>query len=112
MSALPPILEDLLNRKDSQGIKDYLEGLKATEKGLAFEQFLELVYKGNGYAAVRQGGRGDLGADILLYDPKKEGIYCIIQAKNHSSPLSRDDTAIELNKFETLASKKYGCRRF
>ncbi|MDB4524163.1 Helicase associated domain protein [Akkermansiaceae bacterium] len=112
MSALPPILEDLLNRKDSQGIKDYLEGLKATEKGLAFEQFLELVYKGNGYAAVRQGGRGDLGADILLYDPKKEGIYCIIQAKNHSSPLNRDDTAIELNKFETLASKKYGCKEF
>lgn len=112
MSALPPILTDLLNRKDSQGIKDYLEGLKATEKGLAFEQFLELVYKGNGYAAVRQGGRGDLGADILLYDPKKEGIYCIIQAKNHSSPLSRDDTAIELNKFETLASKKYGCKEF
>ncbi|MDB4411573.1 Helicase associated domain protein [bacterium] len=112
MSALTPILEDLLNRKDSQGIKDYLEGLKATEKGLAFEQFLELVYKGNGYAAVRQGGRGDLGADILLYDPKKEGIYCIIQAKNHSSPLSRDDTAIELNKFETLASKKYGCKEF
>jgi hypothetical protein len=37
-----PILKDLLNRKDSQGIKDYLEGLKATEKGLAFEQFLEL----------------------------------------------------------------------
>jgi superfamily II DNA or RNA helicase len=59
-----------------------------------------------------QGGRGDLGADILLYDPKKEGIYCIIQAKNHSSPLSRDDTAIELNKFETLASKKYGCKEF
>ncbi|MDB4483108.1 Helicase associated domain protein [Akkermansiaceae bacterium] len=112
MSALPPILEDLLNRKDSQGIKDYLEGLKATEKGLAFEQFLELIYKGNGYAAVRQGGRGDLGADILLYDPKKEGIYCIIQAKNHSSPLNRDDTAIELNKFETLASKKYGCKEF
>ncbi|MDA7499163.1 Helicase associated domain protein [Akkermansiaceae bacterium] len=112
MSALPPILTDLLNRKDSKGIKDYLEGLKATEKGLAFEQFLELVYKGNGYAAVRQGGRGDLGADILLYDPKKEGTYCIIQAKNHSSPLSRDDTAIELNKFETLASKKYGCKEF
>ncbi|MDC0281007.1 Helicase associated domain protein [Akkermansiaceae bacterium] len=112
MSALPPILKDLLNRKDSQGLKDYLEGLKATEKGLAFEQFLELVYKGNGYAAVRQGGRGDLGADILLYDPKKEGIYCIIQAKNHSSPLNRDDTAIELNKFETLASKKYGCKEF
>ncbi|MDC0613604.1 Helicase associated domain protein [Akkermansiaceae bacterium] len=112
MSALPPILTDLLSRKDSQGIKDYLEGLKATEKGLAFEQFLELVYKGNGYAAVRQGGRGDLGADILLYDPKEEGIYCIIQAKNHSSPLNRDDTAIELNKFETLASKKYGCKEF
>jgi superfamily II DNA or RNA helicase len=112
LSALLPILKDLLNRKDSKGIKNYLEGLKATEKGLAFEQFLELVYKGNGYAAVRQGGRGDLGADILLYDPKKEGIYCIIQAKNHSSPLSRDDTAIELNKFETMASKKYGCKEF
>ncbi|MDC0306473.1 Helicase associated domain protein [Akkermansiaceae bacterium] len=105
-------LKSLLLSKDSNGIKDYLEGLKATEKGLAFEQFLELVYKGNGYAAVRQGGRGDLGADILLYDPKKEGIYCIIQAKNHSSPLNRDDTAIELNKFETLASKKYGCKEF
>ncbi|MDA7896086.1 Helicase associated domain protein [bacterium] len=109
---MDPNLKKLLNRKDSQGIKEYLEGLKPTEKGLAFEKFLEGLYKGNGYAAVRQGGRGDLGADILLYDPKKEGIYCIIQAKNHSSPLSRDDTAIELNKFETLASKKYGCKEF
>ena len=65
MSALPPILTDLLNRKDSQGIKDYLEGLKATEKGLAFEQFLEELYQGNGYIAKMQGGRGDLGANIL-----------------------------------------------
>ncbi|MDA7647518.1 Helicase associated domain protein [Akkermansiaceae bacterium] len=105
-------LKSLLLSKDSNGIKDYLEGLKATEKGLAFEQFLEELYKGNGYAAESKGGRGDLGADILLYDPKKEGVYCIIQAKNHSSPLSRDDTAIELNKFETLASKKYGCKEF
>ncbi|MDA7521911.1 restriction endonuclease [Akkermansiaceae bacterium] len=65
MSALPPILTDLLNRKDSQGIKDYLEGLKATEKGFAFEQFLEELYQGNGYIAKMQGGRGDLGANIL-----------------------------------------------
>ncbi|MDB4340663.1 Helicase associated domain protein [Akkermansiaceae bacterium] len=112
MSALPPILKDLLNRKDSQGIKDYLEGLKATEKGLAFEQFLEELYQGNGYIAKMQGGRGDLGADILLYDSNGEDISCIIQAKNHSSPLSFDDTRIELTKFETMSSKEHRCKEF
>ena len=112
MSSTLSILESLLVRKDARELKSYLEGLKATEKGLAFELFLELLYNGNGYTAVRQGGRGDLGADILLYDSAKEGIYCVIQAKNHSSPLNFDDTVSELNKFETKASKEHGCREF
>ena len=112
MSSSLPIIKSLLKCKDAEGLKVYLEGLKATEKGLAFELFLELLYNGNGYTAVKQGGRGDLGADILLYDSAKEGIYCVIQAKNHSSPLNVDDTVTELNKFETKASQKHGCREF
>ena len=59
-----------------------------------------------------QGGRGDLGADILLYDSNGEDISCIIQAKNHSSPLSFDDTRIELTKFETMSSKEHRCKEF
>lgn len=112
LSSSFPIIKSLLEGNDAQGLKVYLEGLKATEKGLAFELFLELLYNGNGYTAVRQGGRGDLGADILLYDSAKEGIYCVIQAKNHSSPLNFADTVSELNKFETKASQKHGCREF
>ncbi len=112
MSSILSTIKSLLGSKDADGLKAYLEGLKATEKGEAFEWFLELLYSGNGYTAVRQGGKGDLGADILLYDSAKEGIYCIIQAKNHSSPLNVDDTVTELNKFETKASRKYDCREF
>ena len=105
-------IQSLLKSKDSDGLKDYLGGLKPTEKGKAFEQFLELLYNGNGYAAVRQGGRGDLGADIVLYDSKKESVYCIIQAKNQSTRLTFEDTVSELNKFESKASKKHQCREF
>ena len=105
-------IQSLLKGKDSDGLKDYLEGLKPTEKGKVFEQFLELLYNGNGYAAVRQGGRGDLGADIVLYDSKKESAYCIIQAKNQSTRLTFEDTVSELNKFESKASKKHQCREF
>jgi len=105
-------IKSLLEGRDAAGLKVYLEGLRAKEKGLAFELFLELLYNGNGYTAVRQGGRGDLGADILLYDAAKEGIYCIIQAKNHKSPLNFDATVSELNKFESKASEKYGCNEF
>ncbi|MFK5923321.1 MAG: Helicase associated domain protein [Verrucomicrobiota bacterium] len=112
MSSILPKIKSLLEGKDAEGLKVYLEGLKATEKGPAFELFLELLYNGNGYTAIRQGGRGDLGADILLYDSAKEGIYCIIQAKNHSSPLNFDDTVSELNKFESKASENYDCREF
>jgi len=105
-------IQSLLESKDSVGLKNYLEGLKPTEKGRAFEHFLELLYNGNGYAAVRQGGRGDLGADIVLYDSNKESVYCIIQAKNQSTRLTFEDTVSELNKFESKASKRHQCREF
>jgi hypothetical protein len=39
-------IQSLLESKDSVGLKHYLEGLKPTEKGRAFEQFLELLYNG------------------------------------------------------------------
>jgi hypothetical protein len=65
LSSTLSILESLLVRKDARELKSYLEGLKATEKGLAFELFLELLYNGNGYTAVRQGGRGDLVAPLV-----------------------------------------------
>ncbi|MDB4634110.1 Helicase associated domain protein [Rubripirellula sp.] len=102
----------LLKLKNADALRELLEGLSATQKGPAFEQFLELLYNGNGYNAVRQGGKGDGGADILLYEPNEEEVFCIIQAKNESKPLTLDKTVTELNKFETKASSKYGCDEF
>ena len=62
-------LRQLLVNKDASGARSFLESLPRNEKGPAFEQFLEGLYNGNGYKAVRQGGKNDGGADVLLYEP-------------------------------------------
>ena len=105
-------LQHLLLNKDVAGARSFLENLPRNEKGYAFEQFLEELYNGNGYKAVRHGGKNDGGADLLLYEPSEEGVFCIIQAKNESKPLTVDKTVTELNKFETKAASKYGCNEF
>ena len=63
--------------------------------------YIEYLLNGNGLLAKRVGGRSDMGADILVYNPKTpDRVDTIIQTKNHSNKLSFDDTKIELIKFE------------
>ena len=58
-------------------------------------------------------GRGDAGADILLYHPKTPSkVSLIVQAKNHAIPLTFDQTKIELVKFEQQAVPRYNCQQF
>ncbi|EDN70825.1 helicase [Beggiatoa sp. PS] len=83
------------------------------EKGPIFEWYLAELYQGNGWLTKIQGGRGDLGADILLYHPKTpHQVSLIVQAKNHATPLTFDQTKIELVKFEQQAASKYDCQQF
>lgn len=100
-------------KKDSKGIKSFLNDLPKTVKGNVFEQYLAELYRGNGWLIEAKGGRGDQGVDILLYHPKTPSrVSLIIQAKNHAIPLTFDQTKIELVKFEEQAASKYNCQQF
>ncbi|MFX0139273.1 MAG: DEAD/DEAH box helicase family protein [Candidatus Hodarchaeota archaeon] len=81
-----------------------------TIKGPIFEEYLKLLYEGNGRFVRLQGGRGDVGGDLLLYHPKTiDKVAFIVQAKNQAIPLKYDDTLVELKKFEEKGQKKYNC---
>jgi len=102
-----------LHTRDTNGLKSYLESLPKDSKGSAFESLLAELYRGNGWLVKRQGGRGDAGADILLYHPKTPSkVSLIIQAKNHTLPLTFDQTRIELVKFEEQSAHKHNCQNF
>jgi len=106
-------LLQLIQRKDEESVKAYLETLPETEKGKLFEKCLAELFKGNGWLVESKGGRGDRGADILLYHPKTpDRVALIIQAKNHAKPLTFDETKLELIKFEEQAAPKYNCRQY
>lgn len=106
-------LLELLKEKNAATIRTCLESLSEKEKGAAFEGFLADLYQGNGWLVELKGGRGDKGADIILYHPKTSSkASYIVQAKNHSKPLTFDQTKIELIKFEEQSAKKYDCRQF
>jgi len=103
----------LTHQKDPEGIRAFLESLHKNIKGKTFEWYLAKLYKGNGWLTEIRGGRGDLGADILLYHPKTPSrVSLIVQAKNQKKPLTFDDTKIELIKFEEQAAPKYNCQQF
>ena len=103
----------LTGERASSAIKTYLENLPDTKKGRVFEWYLAELFKGNGWLVKVQGGRYDKGADILLYHPKTPSdVSLIVQAKNWATPLSFDDTKIELIKFEEKGSPKYKCNQF
>jgi superfamily II DNA or RNA helicase len=103
----------LTEDKQISSIKTLLESLPSKEKGNVFEWYLAELFAGNGWLTKVQGGRHDLGADILLYHPKTPSkVSLIVQAKNQSAPLTFDDTKIELIKFEDKASKKHACLQF
>ncbi|MDX2370869.1 MAG: Helicase associated domain protein [Colwellia sp.] len=96
--------------KQHTKIKEILESSLSELKGNLFEEYLAALYKGNGWLAQVTGERGDAGADIILRHPETpDKVSIIIQAKNHKSPITFDNTKIELIKFEDQASKKYNC---
>ena len=49
-------LENLLEDKDHVGIYSFLNNLPKTEKGPAFECFLEELYRGNGFLVKKLEG--------------------------------------------------------
>lgn len=106
-------LLQLTRRKDCEGIRLILESFDYRIKGDIFEWYLAELYRGNGWLTNIQGGRQDLGADILLYHPKTPSkISIVIQAKNQQKPLTFDQTKIELIKFEQKAAQQYDCQQF
>jgi superfamily II DNA or RNA helicase len=103
----------LTGERAPSAIKSYLENLPDTKKGHVFEWYIAELFKGNGWLAKVQGGRNDKGADILLYHPKTPSdVSLIVQTKNWATPLSFDDTKIELVKFEEKGSLKHKCYQF
>ncbi len=75
-------------QRDHDSIKSLLDGLPREQKGLVFEEYTKSLYQGNGWIAVRQGGKGDEGANILLSHPKTpESVSFIVQCKNWATPL-------------------------
>lgn len=101
------------NQTKPEVIFEELNNLKQTSKGLAFEEFVAELYRGNGYISVVSGGRGDSGADVLLYAQNNASqVLRIIQTKNHISPVSYDSARTELRKFEEESSKRYNCREY
>ncbi|PSU87816.1 Helicase associated domain protein [Photobacterium kishitanii] len=94
-------------------IENMLNNLPKNVKGKAFEEFISVLYEGNGFSSSVVGGKSDGGADVLVFN--KEGdLYPIqiIQVKNHLSPISYDDVRTELRKFDEVSSKKYNCRNY
>lgn len=106
-------LVSLLRCKDPSGLRAALRATSPCDKGSVFEAILAELHRGNGWLIQIQGGRGDAGADILLFHPKTPNqVSFIIQAKNHATPLTFDQTKIELVKFEEQAAARYHCQNF
>jgi len=106
-------LLQLTKEKDCNSVKLILESLDYQIKGDIFEWYLAELYRGNGWLTNIQGGKQDLGADILLYHPKTPSkAAMVIQAKNHFKPLTFDQTKIELIKFEQKAARQFDCQQF
>jgi len=107
-------LMNLTIAKEKVKIKELLDQISnATEKGMVFEEYIKMLYVGNGWIAVRKGSSNDYGADVLLFHPKSPNkVTMIIQAKNHLKALNFDDTKIELIKFEEKGKYTYNCNNY
>jgi superfamily II DNA or RNA helicase len=106
-------LKKLTINREKEKIKTILEQIPFIKKGKVFEEYLKELYIGNGWLVIRNGSKGDAGADILLFHPKTpETISIIVQAKNQARPLTSDDTKIELIKFEEKSKIKYKCNSY
>jgi hypothetical protein len=96
-------LLQLTKEKDCNTVKLLLESLDYQVKGDTFEWYLAELYRGNGWLTNIQGGKQDLGADILLYHPKTSAkAAMVIQAKNHFKPLTFDQTKIRTKSGSTI----------
>ena len=97
-------IKKLVLEKKHNEIRELLNNAQAKYKGQLLEETLEYLYKGNGWLVRINGSRSDAGADLLLFHPETpDRVSFIIQAKNHKTPLTVDDTRIELIKFEEQA---------
>ena len=113
MKELLDQLKELIINKEYSKIKLMLEITDKYIKGKLFEEFLAMLFQGNGFIATIKGGAFDGGADILLsYPSNPNKIVWIVQAKNYLNPLNNSDIITELKKFEKKASKEYNCRQF
>ena len=113
MKELLEQLKKLVIHKEYKKIKKLLEEADKYIKGKLFEEFLAMLFEGNGFIATIKGGAFDGGADILLsYPDNPNKIIWIVQAKNYINPLNNSDIIAELKKFEEKASKEYKCRQF
>lgn len=101
------------NKHDRLKIKSWLENAPANIKGKIFEEFISVLYQGNGYLTKVCGGKKDGGADVLVFAPESPVTPIrIIQTKNHVKPISYDDTRTELRKFEEVSSVEHKCNQF
>ena len=113
MKELLEQLKKLVIHKEYRKIKKLLEEADKYIKGKLFEEFLAMLFEGNGFIATIKGGAFDGGADILLsYPDNPNKIVWIVQAKNYINPLNNSDIIAELKKFEEKASEEYNCRQF
>ncbi|MEZ8990068.1 DEAD/DEAH box helicase family protein [Vibrio breoganii] len=103
----------LENNQNPEVIKGCLSSLPVNQKGDAFEHFVALIYQSAGYYVEVNGGRGDAGADLLVYSSRtSETPIKIVQVKNFNKPLTYDQVRCELIKFEEQGSVRYSCNQF
>ena len=106
-------LEELTRKKNHIAIRKYLQDIDKIDKGGVFEQYISLLYKGNGWLTAVTGGTLDKGGDILLYHPNKPTkVAFVLQVKNQKKTLTYDATRIELLKFGEQARKEYNCNNY
>ncbi|MRX73381.1 hypothetical protein GJU40_14625 [Bacillus lacus] len=99
----------LTREKNYDEIKRILNYFDIRRKGNLFEIYLTRLLKGNNFNAVKIGKVNDKGVDIILVDgDNSERIIQVIQAKNQRVPLSQDELALEINKYEKKGKKEYG----
>ena len=105
-------LSFLVKRKKEKEIKSYLEGLPTNIKGDVLECLLESLFLHNGWTVKITGGKGDAGADLLLYHNNLKTPDYIVQAKNWNKPLDENHVISELGSFEKKGSSKYQCSQY
>lgn len=101
-------LKELTITKNYKEIKNILIEANSTYKGKLFEEYIGMLYEGNGYISTIVGGKNDGGADVLLSRPSNPSkIIWVIQCKNRLEPVNDDLIAYEFSKYERKAKIKY-----